>query len=106
MSRRMPILRQHDVAEIVRKSVDDRDDLIAARHRQRAAGAEIVLYVDHDEDVTVADCVSLGQFLPPWSLLSSATALRQSSTTNAAVNLRCKLDQVVADLNRITRARL
>ncbi len=70
MSRRMPILCQHDIFKVFRQLVDDRHNLIAARHGKRAAGAEIVLYVDHDEDVTVADCVSLGQFCPPWSFCS------------------------------------
>ncbi len=67
MPRWMPILRQHDVFKVFRQLVDNRHDLITARYGKRAAGAEIVLYVNHDEDVTVADRVSLGQFLPPWS---------------------------------------
>ena len=67
MSRRMPVLRQHDVFKVFRELVDNRHDLIAVRYGERAARAEIVLYVNHNEDVTVADCVSLGQFLPPWS---------------------------------------
>ena len=51
----MPILRQHDVAEPRRETVDDRNDLVAARHRQCAAGTEIVLHVDHDEDAIVTE---------------------------------------------------
>ena len=65
MPRWMPILRQHDVLKVLRKLVDYRHDLIAVRHGKRAARAEIVLYVDDNEDVVVRDIVSLGQRLPP-----------------------------------------
>src|SRR5579872_4427767 len=62
MSWRMPILRQHDVFELLRKLVDYGHDLVAVRHGKRSTRAEIILYVDHDEDVIVRDCISLGQF--------------------------------------------
>ena len=49
MPRRMPVLRQHDVLEILGQRVDQRHDLVAARHRQRAARTEIILHVDDDQ---------------------------------------------------------
>ena len=55
MAARMPVLGQHHVAESCGHPVDDRHHLVAARHRQRAAGAEIVLHVHHDENVVVAE---------------------------------------------------
>ena len=35
--------------EALDQPVDRRDDLVAARHGERAAGAEIVLHVDDDQ---------------------------------------------------------
>ena len=55
MPRRMPVLRQHDMLEALRDTVDDRHDLAAVRHRQRPAGAEIVLDVDHQQYVAIVD---------------------------------------------------
>ena len=49
MSGRVPVLRQHDVAEALAQSVDDRDDLVAVGHGEAAAGAEIILHVDDDQ---------------------------------------------------------
>src|SRR5262249_51350548 len=54
MSGRMPILRQHHVLETAGQMIDQRHDLVAARHRQPAARAEIVLHVDHHKDVAVS----------------------------------------------------
>src|SRR6202040_2646870 len=62
MSGRMPVLREDDVAELLAKPVDDRHDLIAARYGERAVRTKIVLHVDDDQNVAVADCVSCGQF--------------------------------------------
>src|SRR5437660_9026309 len=45
----MPVLRRNDEVETFLNSIDDRDDLIAFRDRQGAAGHEIVLDVDKDE---------------------------------------------------------
>jgi hypothetical protein len=47
----VPVLREDDVLEGGGEAVDERDDLIAFLHRQRAAGREAVLHVDHEEDV-------------------------------------------------------
>src|SRR5215469_5550452 len=73
MSGRMPILREDDVAEMPGEVIDERHHLIATRHGQGAVGAEIVLYVDDDESVAVADGVSRGQVcLQVFVSLSSA----------------------------------
>ena len=47
--RRVPILRHHDVLEVLGDAVDDRNDLIAVFDRKAAAGQETVLHVDHNE---------------------------------------------------------
>ena len=45
----MPVLRQHDMFGSPDQVVDQRHDLVAAGHRQRAARTEIVLQVDDDK---------------------------------------------------------
>src|SRR6516162_9349648 len=72
VSCRMPVLREDDVAEMRGETIDERHDLIATWHGQCAVGTEVVLDVDHDKDVVVADCVILGQIFPLCFL--SATA--------------------------------
>ncbi len=47
--RRMPVLRQDDLVEVQRDAVDRRDHLVPARHRQRAAGQEVILDVDDQQ---------------------------------------------------------
>ena len=54
----MPVLRRNDEVETFPNSIDDRDDLIAFRDRQRAAGHEIVLDVDEDERTLHAKLVN------------------------------------------------
>ena len=54
MPARMPVLRQHDVREFFRQAVDQRHHLVAARHRQIAAGTEVVLYIDDQQDVALS----------------------------------------------------
>ena len=39
--------------ELARQPVDQRDDRIAVGHRQRAAGAEIVLHIDDHQRLAV-----------------------------------------------------
>ena len=53
MTRRMPVLGQHHVLESMGDAIDDVDDFIATRHRQRATGAEIILHVDDQKNVGV-----------------------------------------------------
>jgi hypothetical protein len=48
MARHVPVLGQDHRLEVVHEGVDGRDDLVAARDGERAAGAEVVLHV-HDE---------------------------------------------------------
>jgi hypothetical protein len=52
MTPRVPILRQHHMIESLDQPVDRPDDLVPLRHRQRTAGAEIVLDVDDDQGRT------------------------------------------------------
>ena len=53
MARRMPVLGQHDKVEIGHHGIDLRHDFIAAGYRQRAARAEIILRVDHDQGLHI-----------------------------------------------------
>ena len=47
----VPVLGEDDVLELRSDAVNDGDHGIAVRHGQSAAGAEIVLHVDDEEDV-------------------------------------------------------
>ncbi len=58
----MPILREHDIAKVFREPIDDCYDFIALRYGKCAAGTEVVLYIDNDEHIAVADRISRGQF--------------------------------------------
>src|SRR5207253_9733007 len=52
---RVPVLRDLDVTERGRESIDDRHHLVSVENRERPAGHEAVLYVDDDEHVIVAE---------------------------------------------------
>ena len=58
MAARMPVLGQHHVLETPGQPVDHRHDLVAARNRKPAARAEVVLDVDHQQDIPIADTQS------------------------------------------------
>ena len=51
MAAGMPVLGQHQVGEALGEAVDDGDHLIAARDRETAARAEIVLHVDDEKHI-------------------------------------------------------
>ena len=83
MAARVPILGQHHVLEARGQAVDQRHDLVAARHRKAAAGAEIVLDVDHQQDVAVADVM----LFSPWgapSCCASRWSTSAASRTSAS----------------------
>ena len=46
---RVPVLRRHDQVVVALEPVDDRHDLLAARHGERAARDEIHLHIDDDQ---------------------------------------------------------
>src|SRR5438876_7976898 len=59
---RVPILRQHHLAETPGEAIDDRHDVVAMRDGKLAARTEVVLDVDDQQDVAVSnwsghDCV-------------------------------------------------
>ncbi len=89
----MPVLRQHDVAKPRGEAIDDRHDLIAARHRERAARTEIVLHVHDDEDVSAVDRRAF--------LHCGAFSDCSRRSTSAASSF-----EFLGDLDRIGRARL
>src|SRR5579863_7584792 len=51
----MPVLSQHHVTEQPAETIDGRYHLVAARHHEGAAGTEIVLHVDYQEEIGVGD---------------------------------------------------
>ena len=51
----VPVLGEDDVLEMLRGAVDGVDDGIAVGNGERAAGAEVVLHVDDQEDVGGSD---------------------------------------------------
>src|SRR6188508_1089971 len=51
MARGMPVLGDDDVLELAREAIDERHDLVAALHFERAARAEVVLHVDDDQAI-------------------------------------------------------
>src|SRR5690606_27167700 len=76
---RMPILRQHHVLEAPRKPVDERHDLVAARNGKRAARTEIILNVDDQQDVAIADLVHhMGYLFSAGDTLNSGCARTSS----------------------------
>jgi hypothetical protein len=84
MSGWMPVLGQHHVAEPRCKPIDDRHDLIAARHGERAARTKIVLYVHDDEDVVAVD----GRVLAHGRRYEVAICRSRRRSTSAASSLR------------------
>jgi hypothetical protein len=58
MAARVPVLGQHHELEAAAELVDERHHLVATRHREVAAGAEVVPHVDNQQDIRVRDFVS------------------------------------------------
>src|SRR5262249_25492190 len=95
-----------DVAEMLGETIDERHDFITTRYGQRAVGTEVVLYVDHDKGIVVADGVSHGQIcLLVFLSRRRRYAAANSVAARAGVNVCGELDQVVADLHRIYDSR-
>jgi hypothetical protein len=76
---RMPILGQRDMVEAFGEAIDDRHHGITVGNSKRAAGAEIVLHVDNQQQIVVAGPDL--QFGPtPWLIspnLNAKTKLEQ-----------------------------
>src|SRR3954471_4526268 len=54
MTWRMPVLGQDDMGKVPTEAVDRCDDRIPVRNRERTSGQEVILYIDHDQDVPVS----------------------------------------------------
>jgi hypothetical protein len=52
---RVPILRKDDVLEEWPHAMNRLNHLIALGHRKRAAGAEVVLHIDDNQNVSCLD---------------------------------------------------
>ena len=46
---RVPVLRQHNMGELLRKLVDDRNNLVPSCNCERSARAEVVLKIDNQQ---------------------------------------------------------
>jgi len=55
VARRMPVLRQHDMVETLTEAIDDRHHGVAISNRQRTVGAEIILHIDDQQHIVIAD---------------------------------------------------
>ena len=55
MPARMPVLREHDVREFGRQRINQRHNFIAARHGEATAGTEVVLDVDNEKHIALAN---------------------------------------------------
>src|SRR4029077_17662797 len=53
--RRMPVLCEDHMRETCGELVDQGHDFVAARNRQRAARTEVVLDIDHQQRIAIAD---------------------------------------------------
>src|SRR5512139_1494067 len=78
---RMPVLREHDVGEFGRQRIDQRHNFIAARHGEAAAGAEVVLDVDDEKRVPLADRQGFSQ-----TAILSLCARRRSTSAASLTN--------------------
>ena len=49
----MPVLGQDDVRELAGEPIDQGNDRIPVRHRERAARAKVVLHIDDDQNLAI-----------------------------------------------------
>ena len=61
MTCRVPVLGQHDMGKALRQAIDDRNDVMTARNREIAAGAEIILHIDDQQYIAIADVSAAGR---------------------------------------------
>src|SRR5262245_53576705 len=59
MARRMPILGQHDLREALGETIDQGNYLVPVRDRQPSARTEVILNVNDDQDIVIAERDSL-----------------------------------------------
>src|SRR5450759_520798 len=80
---RMPVLRQHHMRELACQAIDQWHHLVATRHRQAAAGAEVVLDIDDQQDIPIADRDFVGHrtALSRCARRSSTSAASRTSTS-------------------------
>ena len=75
----MLVLRQDHMLEAARKLIDEGYDLVTAGHGETAAGAEIVLHIDSQQNIAVCDLLCHRRsFLPGhtcWKASRSEPAL-------------------------------
>jgi hypothetical protein len=62
MVRRVPVLRQHNMVEPRCQLVDEGHDFVTARNGEPAARTEIVLHIDHQQQIARADGKLVGHY--------------------------------------------
>src|SRR5580700_9404736 len=112
----MPVLRQHHVGEPRGEAVDQRNDLITMRHAQRAAGTEVVLDIDDDEDVIVTErrafvhdrtlCAPDGYRARRSTSAASFTSSSATSTEYVAFGSRRRKGSDKRSSSRLVRSRM
>src|SRR3981081_1110765 len=70
----MPVVGQHDMVEALSEAIDNRHHGIAVGNRKRAAGAEIVLHVDDQQHIVIANL----HFGPAIELISKNSSAKQN----------------------------
>ena len=55
----VPVLGQDHVAKARGNPMDHRHHILAARHRQRPSIAEVILHVDHQQNVAVVTSMAI-----------------------------------------------
>jgi hypothetical protein len=82
----MPVLRQHDVVEFARQGIDQGDNLVTARHGEATAGTKVVLDVDNEKRIALADGQSFFQAeILSFSPTSAASLTKASATSTESV---------------------
>jgi hypothetical protein len=81
----MPVLRQHDVWEFGCQRIDQGHNLVSAGHGEAAAGTEVVLDVDNEKRVALAD----------------SQIFFQTEVLSFSANISGEFDPGIRDVNRI-----
>ena len=90
MAGRMPVLRQHHVAEAAGEAIDVGDDLVALGNGELSAWTEVVLDVDNEQDVAVCDCGRHGRARGGASCRQSAAPAHSPAVANNIVGWRSR----------------
>jgi hypothetical protein len=94
----MPVLRKHDVSKPFRHCIDQGHDFVAARHCQAAAETEVVLDVDDEKRIVLANRQIFFQIV--------TFGLRQAMIDPRRHTMRAALPRLTTGLYHLGRAPL